>query len=151
MKCKEFKTKVYKLCHDNLRERLAILEKEASSLAGDLSGETKSSVGDKYETGREMINIEREKVAERIVMTKKLLGLLETTKSSSTDSVGVGNLVRSGSMWIFLAVSLGELTVEDARVFVISPASPLGKQLLGQQIGARVFFKTQEYSIDEIC
>jgi len=51
-----------KACEEYLNTRIAVIRKAMNGLKEDLENESKSSAGDKYETGREMINIEWNKL-----------------------------------------------------------------------------------------
>ena len=49
------KEKLYKACEAYLEERIKRIETAMAGLESDLENETKSSAGDKYETGMAMI------------------------------------------------------------------------------------------------
>ena len=56
------KEKLYIACEAYVDERIKRIEAAMAGLESDLENETKSSAGDKYETGREMINLEINKL-----------------------------------------------------------------------------------------
>ena len=57
------KKKLYNHCKKMIIEKLEELEQREKDLQIALTSENKSSVGDKHETGRAMIHLEREKAA----------------------------------------------------------------------------------------
>ncbi len=50
-------------CQEYLETRVSVVRKAMNGLKEDLENESKSSAGDKFETGREMINIEWNKLS----------------------------------------------------------------------------------------
>ena len=56
------KEKLFFHCENYLQKRKDLLEQRKNELQLALTSETKSSAGDKHETGRAMIQIEREKL-----------------------------------------------------------------------------------------
>jgi transcription elongation GreA/GreB family factor len=62
-------------------------------------------------------------------------------------SVGLGTLVVTSGSWYFIAVSAGECVYENQAVYCISPATPIGKLLLGKQEGDSFTFQSKENKI----
>ena len=110
--------------------------------------ETKSSAGDKYETGRAMMHLEQEKLASQRAATQHLKKMLDQIDPNRTVSpVGLGSLVQTNRGWFFVAVGIGQVEVEGESCFVISPAAPLGKALWGRQPGEIVLVNGQATEI----
>ncbi len=130
------KPAVHAACMALLEHRMGLLQGEMRSLHDSSEEETKSSAGDKYETTREMIQAEKEKLAGRIEETTKfqhIVSGLQPTESSAT--VQSGSLVRTENGWMYLSVSLGTVEVEGQKIFVISPIAPIGQAMLGKREG----------------
>ncbi|PCH87116.1 MAG: 3-oxoacyl-ACP synthase [Flavobacteriales bacterium] len=113
--------------------------------------ETKSSVGDKHETGRAMM--QREEEQNRVQLSNALeltsmLAQLDIDKGFS--QVEFGSLVTTNHGKYFLAIGLGKIVVAGIGYFAISPASPMGKVLLNKVVGDRVLFLQKEYVITQI-
>lgn len=53
--------------------------------------------------------------------------------------------VRGERMWYFIGPKAGGIEVKD--VFVITPESPIGQQLVGKKVGDRFKFYAQDYKI----
>lgn len=114
--------------------------------------ETKSSVGDKYETGREMVNIELEKLNVQLAKTAALLNILDKLNlQKEYKTVEFGSLVFTNNANYFISFGLGKIEVGNNSFFCISLESPIGKALNGKKSGDTVKFQTREIVINEIA
>jgi transcription elongation GreA/GreB family factor len=130
------------VCINNLlqtiRERL---ENEIMQLQESLENESKSTVGDKYETNRAMIHLEQEKLHKQREEINAQLGTLETIKNiQATSFVKLGSLVELKGAFFYLGLGLGKIEVDGTSVFCISINAPVGKQLFGKKVGEKIFF-----------
>ena len=85
--------------------------------------ETKSSVGDKYETGRAMAQLEMEKLNEQLsqaVAQRNTLLALDLKRSHS--KVDIGSRVETNQGIYFVAIGLGKIEIGKSIIFVISLA-----------------------------
>ncbi|SHI68962.1 Transcription elongation factor, GreA/GreB, C-term [Mesonia phycicola] len=140
-----------KKCTSYVEERLHRLQLALKDLEQDLSNETKSSAGDKYETSREMINIEINKLQNQIQGFKKLkeiLTLVEHRKSST--SIQLGSVVKTNQANYFIAIPVGEITTEKEKFYGIGLNSPIGQLLLGKKVGEEFNFQQKQYIIKEV-
>ena len=55
------KQKLFNACKEFVQDKLSTIEKTIQSNKSALNSETKSSAGDKHETGRAMLQLEMEK------------------------------------------------------------------------------------------
>ncbi|MBN3520576.1 hypothetical protein JYB62_11260 [Algoriphagus lutimaris] len=147
-----FKNKVFQTAIDLLEERKSLLSNELSSLQLSIKEETKSSAGDKYETGREMMRQEIGKVENQFkqnqLLRQEIQHLLNTSKDS--DKIIEGSLLQWGDDLLFISASLGELVVDGKKVFLLSKNSPLGQALLGKAKGEMVSFRGKSRAIGEV-
>jgi transcription elongation GreA/GreB family factor len=107
----------------------------------DLFSETKSSAGDKHETGRAMIQLEMEKAGQQlseVIWMKEVLNRIDIKKNN--DVISLGSLIITTKGNYFLAISVGKISVESLDYFAISSQSPIGKQLLGKKVGEFIAF-----------
>ena len=110
--------------------------------------ETKSSMGDKYETGRASIQLEMEKYAQQLnefTNLKKILFQINADKQY--DSVRPGCLVCTNNGNYFIAITAGEFEIEGKCYLTISLASPLGKELHKRKTGDTFSFRNKEFDI----
>ena len=145
------KKALYQLCSDAIDQRIAHA-KEALQLAQESANdETKSSAGDKHETGRAMAQLEAEKAnaqMEQAVQLKQQIAKLDP--ESTSEKVVVGSLVICKTARFLLTVSTGKLEQEGQTYFAISADSPIGKLLLGKQSGESVSFNGITHDIVEV-
>jgi len=129
---------------ENARNGMALAQQAANE-------EMKSSAGDKYNTGRALMQIERDKYAKQFVEAQKLfqaLDLISLTKHF--NKVELGSLVETSNGNYFMSISMGKIDVDGYTAYSISPASPLGQQLLGKMEGEKAVFNKKEISIHKI-
>ena len=67
----------------------------------------------------------------------------------ASTSAKLGSLIITDKANYFLAISAGEIKIENTTYYAISPSSPIGKLLLGKQTGDTVNF-TKEMLIKAI-
>ncbi|MFY0591208.1 3-oxoacyl-ACP synthase [Roseivirga sp.] len=150
-KVSEIKKKLYSICLEQVEERIENLHTEMSALKESAESDTKSSMGDKYETGREMINLEKGKIDQQLgeaVKARQLLRSLELDRSA--EICGLGSLVTTSTAAYFIATSMGKFSVEGQDYFVISPMSPIGQQLLNKRKGNTITFAGRQSEIKSV-
>ena len=138
-------------CADYVEERVSRLQSSIKDLEHDLGNETKSSAGDKYETSREMMNTEINKLQNQLQSFKKLkevLAVIENRKASTT--VQLGSIVKTSAANYFISIPVGEIKVEEEKFYAIGLNSPIGKLFLGKQEGEQFIFQQKEFSIKKI-
>lgn len=112
------------------------------------NSEDKSSAGDKYETGRAMMQIERDQAAMMLEESLKLLSILERIKPDvASNNVITGSIVMSKDVNFFIGISVGVLIVDDINFIAIAPASPIAQQLRGKAVGDSFLFKGSPHTI----
>jgi transcription elongation GreA/GreB family factor len=144
----DIKKQLYERCQQYLQRRIQTAEeaiREAQSSAND---ETKSSAGDKYETGRAMMQLEIEKNTVQLAETMKLKRSLDQLKYNvSSEVIQPGSLVITDQGNFFIAISVGRLTLGSEVYAVVSPESPIGAMLLGLQKNSSFTFSNKTYTI----
>ncbi|WP_246035781.1 3-oxoacyl-ACP synthase [Winogradskyella algicola] len=145
------KQHLYTKCQDALNSRLKVLRQKILDLQSDLQSETKSSAGDKHETGRAMLQLEREKAGQQLAEIQKQSDLLNRINTQNIqDTVALGSIVYTTQTNYFLAVSVGEINFNEISFFAISPATPVAKLLISKTIGDTVKFRDKEIAITKI-
>jgi hypothetical protein len=142
-----FKQQVYRHCLALLEEQIAEVTRQEEALQLSLSQETKSTAGDKYETGRAMIHIEQEQLAGRLRQLQRQKSILLQINMTQSVYVKSGSLVQTDKGYFFISTALGCIQVEGQAVYVISAESPLGKQLLAKTVGQEARFGDRCYLI----
>lgn len=130
------KQQLLSICLQKVEEQIGQLETELKSLGESAASDTKSSMGDKYETSREMINLEKGKIAGQLANATKMRSILNGIDASkSLNKCALGALVETSQGLYFLAAAIGQVSAEGKSCFVISPGSPIGQQLMGKKAG----------------
>ncbi|MDB5122786.1 MAG: 3-oxoacyl-ACP synthase [Mucilaginibacter sp.] len=123
--------------------QLAIEEAQKAS-----NDDTKSSAGDKYETGRAMMQQETDRNRQQLAETNKLkVALNQVNPSVVSDKAETGSLVITDNGNFYVAISAGTLTVDNEAYFAVSPASPIGLMLKGKKIGEEIVLNGKPYHI----
>ncbi|MEO5976439.1 MAG: 3-oxoacyl-ACP synthase [Chryseolinea sp.] len=127
------KQQLLRFCHDFVDHRVATASQAMVSAQQAANEEGKSSAGDKYETGRAMMQIERDQAAAQLSEALKLKKLLEGIDIERvTGRVALGSLVISKNMEIFLAIGIGKASIDGKEYLIVAPHSPLGKSLVNK-------------------
>lgn len=134
-----------------LDSKIKVSVKAIKSATESRDADTKSSVGDKYESGRAMMHIEQEKNEVQMA-----LALKQKNELSQIDihnkylKVGYGCLVVTNQGSYFISIGIGKLDMDEENIFAISLASPVGKQLEGRKKGDTFQFQGREFIIKDI-
>ena len=138
-------------CKADLEKKIEILELQKKSLQKDLTSEIKSSVGDKHETSRAMIQLELEKLGNQIHKIELNYQRLNTIKDFKTSSiVSLGSIIFTNKANYFLAVAADSCKINSKVFYCISSQSPIGKLLIGKKINQSIRFNDIENIILEI-
>jgi transcription elongation GreA/GreB family factor len=117
-----------------LDSRINEIETAIASAKEARDNESKSSAGDKYETGRAMLQIELDNLEHQLKNQLELkTEVLRVNPELTTEKIGLGSLISSTNGTYFIAIGLGKILVGDETVYAISLASPLGQALKGAQ------------------
>ena len=143
------KAELYAQCQDFVDARLKAIQNTIDEIQESLTSETKSSAGDKHETGRAMLQLEREKAGQQLAEIQKLNQLLSKIDvSKSTSVIGLGSVVFTTQANYYIAISAGEFKLQDQSFYAISANTPVGKLLLGKKAGDCIEFRDQTFEID---
>ncbi len=145
------KQQLYSACLSYVESRIAAATEAIDRARESARGETKSSAGDKYETGRAMAQLEIENNTTQVAEAQKLLQslkLIDTERQAT--AVGLGSIVKTKEASYFLAISIGKLGVEGHTYLVISPAAPVAQAMLGKKVGDEFVFAGKKVRIEEI-
>ncbi len=134
-----------------LDTRISQLQSDINSTIESRDTATKSSAGDKHETGRALMQTEidnLEKQMDNFVRLKNTLS--QAAQEPSIGSIAFGSLVKTNCGAFFLSISLGKIEFEGGNVIAISPTAPLARHLIGKKCSETVKFLDRKYLINEI-
>lgn len=130
------KSSVHTAAINEVTNKLKEIQREYDALQESLMSETKSSAGDKHETGRAMTQLAQEKLSSQLVETKRQLdGLRKIDPNEKLDKIGLGSLIQTSRGTFFVSVGIGQIKVDGTPVFCITAGSPIGQKLLQKQAG----------------
>ncbi len=132
-------------------EKASIVKNEIQLAIESRDNETKSNVGDKYETTREMMQLEIEKNMVQLnkyeLQKNELLKINPIRKNSKVE---FASLVFTTENTYFISIGLGKIQIENEVVFCISLISPIGKALLNKKVGDEINFQDKKIAITGI-
>jgi len=145
------KKALLEFCWGYVNERSERLKKQSEELQESLDSETKSSAGDKHETGRAMVQLEQEKLGQQLQEIDTTRGILRKINiDGSSEKIRLGSLVQTSMAHYFLAISAGAFTQNNTVVYCISTNAPIAKLLLGKEKGKRFTFNGKQHEILEV-
>jgi transcription elongation GreA/GreB family factor len=145
------KEQLYLLCVDYVRTREAEIKKIIADAQEAAGNETKSSAGDKYETGREVMQQEIDLNQARLNELGKLHSILEHIPPAQIGAVVVpGSAVYTNNGNFYIAISAGKLMVANTTFYAISAASPIGSKLMGQEAGHSFELNGKQFVIEKV-
>lgn len=141
-KIETIKAQLYQQCRQIIYQKIEELRQEMEQIQQAANLETKSSAGDKYETSRAMLQLEKDRLGGQLAEAVKLKkGLDELVVEKKYKTVQPGSLVATSRGNYFIAVSVGKLVVEGKTYFAISQGAPIGVALKGLKEGDEVIFQ----------
>jgi len=135
-------------CRKYLNKKISVVKNAMAGLKEDLENESKSSAGDKYETGREMINIEWNKLTVQLNEYDRLAQILKRIEDHrSSEKVIVGSIVFTDAASYFISIPAGEIKVGNKRYYAVGVKAPIAQQLLGKEKGDQFKMNAKEFKI----
>lgn len=148
---KSIKEKIVQYLEDELSLKVKEIRGAIEAARESRDGETKSSVGDKYETGRAMVQMELEKNQAQLAKTEALLNTLQKIDCQKTHTkIEFGSLAVTDSGNYFFSIAFGEMKLDGLTLVCLSPVSPIGKAMQGHTADEKVMFQNRKIKIREI-
>jgi transcription elongation GreA/GreB family factor len=148
---KKIKEQIFRQLEESLGVKIKEATKELESLSFSRESETKSSAGDKHETGRAMIQGEieqQEKQLARLIMMEKQLAQINLEKVYT--KVEPGSLVFTNQENYFFSIGIGKIVLNKEIYYAISILSPIGQLLQGREAGYKANLNGRELTISKI-
>jgi len=133
---KDLKIELYNLCLKYVADSIGEIEAAIADRREAMQNETKSSMGDKYETTREILQQDINMNMDRLNKAKADEAILHTINPESLSEIVVpGSLVQCSNGNFYIAVSAGYFTIAGNKYYAVSVSSPIGTQLKGKRAG----------------
>jgi transcription elongation GreA/GreB family factor len=138
-------------CYQLLEERKSTVIAALETIKEGLQQETKSSMGDKFETTRAHLQMEENKLHQQINELNLLHQRLDVvSRAPFAASISLGSVVFTSSGNYFLAIPMGKIKIEEQAFIAISPVSPIGQLLMNKQKGEHFQFNQKNIQITDV-
>ncbi|MCP9237722.1 GreA/GreB family elongation factor [Lewinella sp. JB7] len=151
MSVQTIKSQLHQFCVSDTDRRITTLQNILDGINSSRESETKSSAGDKYETGRAMLH------REEVQANRQLLQVMEDRRTLAAlklqdggDRVTRGSLVVTKHGSYYLSIGLGKVRLGDQVYFCISVQSPIGRAFLNRGVGDSITFNGRTHTIEDI-
>ncbi|MBL7858785.1 MAG: 3-oxoacyl-ACP synthase [Cyclobacteriaceae bacterium] len=145
------KAQLLDFCRAYVQQRIDTAQAAIVMAQASARDETKSSAGDKYETGRAMMQLEVEKNMTQLAEAKKLSQVLEQVHGGITPgAIRPGSVVTTSNGNFFLAISAGQCTIDGVTYWLISPGTPIGMKMMGMKEGDSFTVNQRSYQILQV-
>lgn len=145
------KKALHEACLTFVKNRIKNAEEAIVSAQESANEETKSSSGDKYETGRAMMQYEVENLSVQLTEARKLEEIvINTNPKLEHKDVTRGALVITTMGNYYISISAGKLSVDGTDYFAITPAAPIGQAMDGLKAGDTFEWGGKKVTIKEI-
>ena len=146
------KEQLYKMCIAYVQARINDARQAVEDAQDSSDEDTKSSAGDKYETGREMMQQVADRGQAQLNEANKLMVALSTITYNTTHTrADTGSLVSTNNGNFYIAISAGTISVDAQNYFAVSPASPIGLKLNGKEAGDEFDLNGRAYHIESVA
>ena len=147
----QLKSTLCQILLDQLNRKIAGTQQAITNTKESRDSNTKSSAGDKYETGRAMMQQELDKLELQLNQTLQLKQVLsDISIEKQYDRVEQGSLVFTNRGTYFMAFAHGKLKVGGKLYFVVSMISPVAQALRDKRVGDTIVFQGRKIVLEEI-
>lgn len=147
----QLKHRIYTYCCTWVAQRITNAEEALASVKEAGNDETKSTSGDKHETGRAMMQGEADRYQIQLQKARELEAELQRINpEQQSERIAAGSLVETAAGNFYIAIGIGKITVDGNDYFVLSEASPLGVALKGKKAGETFLFQQKQVLIKSV-
>lgn len=114
------------------------------------NNETKSSMGDKYETGREMLQQEINNIQRQLNECLVQEQAVKRLNDEPCSKVKLGALVETDLGIFYFSTSVGEIVSDKRKIHTVSMESPIAKALAGKKKGDYFLVNNSSHVIKNI-
>lgn len=145
------KAQLVEHCNKQIDDRYKKIRRTISGIEESLFEESKSSVGDKHETARAMLQIDRENAGRQLHEVEKVAQLLSKIDIKATsDYARLGSLVYTDKFIYFISISIGTVSIENTNYLCVALNSPVGVLLSGKRDGEEFILNGIQYKIKNV-
>ena len=137
-----------KFIEDQINHVQAVIDSAKESA----QNESKSSAGDKHETGKSLLQLEQENNAmllNNMLGQKRVISILQ--KHEPSTKIELGSLISTSQGLYYIAIGIGKVDLLGDTYFVISPSAPVGKMFIGKTINDSISFNGKTIQILDVA
>ncbi|HEX9980432.1 MAG TPA: hypothetical protein VGB50_07690 [Flavobacterium sp.] len=145
------KQQIHERYLQTVQDKIDAFRDMIAAMSEDSRNDAKGSAGDKHETALSMMHIEQEKLTRKLQEFVDQKAVLERIDPSASSSKAIqGSLVIANGIYLYLSAALPKITIDGKNIIALSPQSPLGMNLLGQEAGHSFSIGTTTYLVTDI-
>ena len=145
------KERLHQVCMDYVEDRIASARQAITAARESANDDTKSSAGDKYETGREMMQQEIDRNRKQLEESQKLKLILEQIDPAKPVALAQnGALVTTNFGRFYISISRGQIMIDECIYFAVSSVSPIGLKLMKQTEGYEFDFNGKLFRVEKV-
>ena len=125
--------------------------KNAMDDAQESANEHQGAIEDKFESFREACQIQRDMYAKQLDEAMSGMAILKRLNATKENQeIMLGTVVETNDQTFFIALSFGQINVDDKPYFAISAMSPMFKAMAGKKKGDSFSFRDKEFKIKKM-
>ena len=141
---------LYTACLTYVQQRINTAVEAMRAAQESANSESKSSAGDKYETGRAMAQLDRDRHAQLLADARRMMQELEQLDLAPAILIRPGSLAKTDRGTFFISISAGRISLEGHDYMAVSAASPIGAALRGKRVGEVAVFNKIRYVVEGV-
>ena len=146
-----FKQKIHHHYLQQVQDKIDVFRDMILALTEDSKNDAKGSAGDKHETALSMMHLEQEKLNHKLKEVLEQQSVLDKIDSSLIHkSIALGSLVQANGIHLYVCSALPKILIDGISVIALSPQSPLGKKLIGNQVSFSFEINGTNYQIESV-
>ena len=144
----KLKLELFEASRKFVRSRIENLEISLRAAQESGNDETKSTTGDKHETGKAMMQLEQEKIGIQLNELQKMSKVMEGIPTAlSIEKIKPGNVIITDQGNFYISIAAGKINVGDKTYFAISAISPLGMNFMKAKKNEEISMQGKVYMI----
>lgn len=146
-----FKQKIHQHYQQQVQDKIDAFRDMIAALTEDSKNDAKGSAGDKHETALSMMHIEQEKFNRKLSEFLDQKAILDKINPSIiSKKVTLGSLAKANGMLLFVSTALPKIAIDNKTIFAISPQSPLGSKIMGNEVGFTFEINGTKYLVESL-
>ena len=138
-------------CVDYVDSRIGRFNHTMKELEDALKPESRSCMGDKYETSRALLHLEFEKISGQVEQFNSLRKTASLIGSQPPNQyIGFGSLVSTKAANYFISIPAGEIDADGEKFYAVGINSPVAQKLLGKKAGDEFEINGTSFKITEV-